>query len=48
MSSDELLRALLNSEINCEVWSPYDSVAAAQQLQAMLDEYKRDHEGAER
>ena len=27
-----------------EVWSPYDSAEAAQQMQAILDMYKRDHD----
>jgi len=28
-----------------EVWSPYDSAAAAAQLQKMLDDYKKEHDG---
>jgi hypothetical protein len=34
---------LLSSERAHEVWSPYDSFKAAQQLQVILDEYKHDH-----
>lgn len=29
-----------------EVWSPYDAFSAAETLQSMLDEYKRDHDQA--
>ena len=28
-----------------EIWSPYDSGAAAVQLQKMLDDYKKGHNG---
>jgi hypothetical protein len=27
-----------------EIWSPYDAFEAANQLQEMLDQYKRDHD----
>ncbi len=42
-SEETQAQSLLSSGITHEVWSPYDSLKAAQQLQDMLDEYKRDH-----
>lgn len=37
------VETLLQPDIAHEIWSPYDSFKAAQQLQAMLNEYERDH-----
>jgi len=33
----------LRADAQYEVWSPYDAFEAANILQTMLDEYKRDH-----
>jgi hypothetical protein len=41
-SNQELLQQLKPDAVY-EVWSPYDSFEAAHQLQAMLDEYDREH-----
>lgn len=36
--------SLLQSGAEYEIWSPFDAYEAAETLQAMLDEHKRDHE----
>ncbi|HRE48442.1 MAG TPA: hypothetical protein PLD47_12020 [Aggregatilineales bacterium] len=36
------LETFLNPDVAHEVWSPYDSFKAAQQLQDMLDAYRRE------
>jgi hypothetical protein len=43
-ASNTTIESLMKPGAEYEIWSPYDSYEAAQQLQDILDEYKRDHE----
>lgn len=43
LANEEATEAPLSTATEHEIWSPYDAFEAANTLQAMLDEYKRDH-----
>ena len=38
------VESLLQPGAEYEIWSPFDAYEAAETLQAMLDEHKRDHD----
>ena len=44
LATDETsVEMLLQPGAEYEIWSPFDAYEAAETLQAMLDEHKRDH-----